>query len=157
AGTFREDLYYRLAAITVRVPALRERPEDLPAIARALLAREPATKDHRLDVPALTILSEHAWPGNVRELANALRVAAAMVEGTVIGRPELASAIGSSARASEDAEKPTLKETTLAALRTRHRQELRELVGRALAGSDGNKRQAARSLGVSRQGLYRVL
>ena len=94
--TFREDLYYRLAAITVRVPALRERPEDLPAIARALLAREAATKDHRLDVPALTLLSEHAWPGNVRELANVLLVAATMVEGLVIGRPELAAAIGSS-------------------------------------------------------------
>jgi DNA-binding NtrC family response regulator len=156
AGTFREDLYYRLAAITVRAPALRERAEDLPAIARALLAREPSTKDHRLDVPALAMLSEHAWPGNVRELANALRVAAAMVEGTVIGRPELAAAIGSSRR-TDDGDKPALKETTLAALRARHRQELRELVGRAIAGADGNKRQAARSLGVSRQGLYRVL
>jgi DNA-binding NtrC family response regulator len=157
AGTFREDLYYRLAAITVRVPALRERPEDLPAIARALLAREPATKEHRLDVPALAILSEHAWPGNVRELANALRVAAAMVEGTVIGRLELAAAIGSSARASASAKKPAIEETTLSALRARHRQELRELIGRAIATADGNKRKAARSLGVSRQGLYRVL
>ncbi|HEY8075332.1 MAG TPA: sigma 54-interacting transcriptional regulator [Labilithrix sp.] len=155
--TFREDLYYRLAAITVRVPSLRERPEDIPAIARALLAREPATKEHRLDVPALTVLSEHTWPGNVRELANALRVAAAMVEGHVIGRPELAAAIGSSLRASGGADQPSIKETTLAALRTRHRQELRELVGRAIASADGNKKKAARSLGVSRQGLYRVL
>ncbi len=155
-GTFREDLYYRLAAITVRVPSLRERPEDIPSIARALLAREPATKEHRLDVPALTLLSEHAWPGNVRELANALRVAAAMVEGHVIGRPELAAAIGSSVRR-EHPDKPSIKETTLAALRARHRQELRELVGRAIASADGNKKKAARSLGVSRQGLYRVL
>ena len=50
-----------------------------------------------------------------------------------------------------------MKETSLAALRARHRAELRELVGRAVAGADGNKRKAARSLGVSRQGLYRVL
>jgi DNA-binding NtrC family response regulator len=160
-GTFREDLYYRLAAITVRVPALRERPEDLPAIARALLAREAATKDHRLDVPAMTMLSEHAWPGNVRELANVLRVAATMVEGLVIGHPELAAAIGSSLTATRGGARANgaavVKETSLAALRARHRAELRELVGRAVAGADGNKRKAARSLGVSRQGLYRVL
>ena len=158
--TFREDLYYRLAAITVRVPALRERPEDLPSIARALLAREPATKEHRLDVPALTLLSEHAWPGNVRELANVLLVAATMVEGTVIGRTELATAIGSSHTARDNSRGDghlSVKETSLAALRARHREELRELVGRAVAGADGNKRKAARSLGVSRQGLYRVL
>jgi DNA-binding NtrC family response regulator/tetratricopeptide (TPR) repeat protein len=158
--TFREDLYYRLAAITVRVPALRDRPEDLPAIARALLARETATKEHRLDVPALTLLSEHAWPGNVRELANVLLVAATMVEGTVIGHPELAAAIGSSLTSRSPAGgdgAAAVKETSLAALRARHRAEVRELVGRAVAGADGNKRKAARSLGVSRQGLYRVL
>ena len=158
AGTFREDLYYRLAAITVRVPSLRERPEDLPAIARALLAREPSTKDHRLDVPGIAVLAEHPWPGNVRELANVLRVAAAMVEGHVIGRNEIAAAVASSIplRARADGA-PALKETTLAALRARHRAELRELIGRALASADGNKLAAAKSLGISRQGLYRVL
>jgi DNA-binding NtrC family response regulator/tetratricopeptide (TPR) repeat protein len=165
AGTFREDLFYRLAAITVRIPALRERPEDLPAIARALLARDPATKDHRLDIPALAMLTEHPWPGNVRELANVLRVAAAMVEGLVIGREELASAIDSSRLARTAADRarlqhegaPLLRETTLAELRARHKAELRALVGRAIASADGNKLRAARALGVSRQGLYRVL
>ncbi len=159
SGRFREDLYYRLAAIIVRVPSLRERPEDIPTIARALLARDPSTRNHRFDVPALTALAEHNWPGNVRELANALRVAAAMTQGTVIGRPELAQAIGVHVIgvAAEGPTARTPQETTLAALRARHRSELRELVGRAIAGADGNKRKAARSLGVSRQGLYRVL
>ncbi len=171
-GAFREDLYYRLAAITVRVPSLRERPEDIPVVARALLARDEATKEHRLDVPALALLADHSWPGNVREMANVLRVAAAMAEGKVIGAPELSTAIGSShlvrrgAQAGASGEgdgegsrgaKGPLRETTLAALRARHRAELRELVGRALAGAEGNKRKAARALGVSRQGLYRVL
>jgi DNA-binding NtrC family response regulator/tetratricopeptide (TPR) repeat protein len=154
---FREDLYYRLAAITVRVPSLRERPEDVPTIARALLARDPSTRNHRFDVPALTALAEHTWPGNVRELANVLRVAAALSEGNVIGRPDLERAINSGATRVEHTAQRAIEETTLAALRARHRAELRELVGRALASSDGNKLRAARALGVSRQGLYRVL
>jgi DNA-binding NtrC family response regulator len=158
SGAFREDLYYRLAAIMVRVPSLRERPEDVPVIARALLARDPATRGHRLDVPALTALAEHDWPGNVRELANALRVAAALVEGSVIGRNELAQAIlkGAVGRGAPVVARGP-EETTLAALRARHKAELREIVGRAIASADGNKRRAARALGVSRQGLYRVL
>jgi DNA-binding NtrC family response regulator len=158
SGAFREDLYYRLAAIMVRVPSLRERPEDVPVIARALLARDPTTRGHRLDVPALTALAEHDWPGNVRELANVLRVAAALVEGNVLGRNELAQAI---VKGAVGQGAPVLargpEETTLAALRARHRAELREIVGRAIASADGNKRRAARALGVSRQGLYRVL
>jgi DNA-binding NtrC family response regulator len=156
SGLFREDLYYRLAAITVRVPSLRERPEDVPVICNALLARDPATRGYRLDVPAMTALAEHDWPGNVRELANALRVAAALVEGSVIGRDELARAIGKASGRAPEGHK-TLEETTLSALRSRHRAEVRELIGRAIAGAGGNKRRAAGALGVSRQGLYRVL
>ena len=159
AGSFREDLFYRLAAITVRVPSLRERPEDIPTVARALLARDPAMRGHRLDVPALSLLAEHSWPGNVRELANVLRVAAAMADGDVIGRPDLEVALstGASARPRPGAAAALLEETTLAALRARHRTEVRELVGRAIARVDGNKLRAAQALGVSRQGLYRVL
>jgi DNA-binding NtrC family response regulator/tetratricopeptide (TPR) repeat protein len=157
AGSFREDLFYRLAAITVRVPALRERPEDIPTVARALLARDPAMRGHRLDVPALSLLAEHSWPGNVRELANVLRVAAAMASGDVIGRPDLEEALGPGVGPRTETRTSALEETTLAALRARHRAELRELVGRAIARVDGNKLRAARSLGVSRQGLYRVL
>ncbi len=157
AGAFREDLFYRLAAITVRVPALRERPEDIPTVARALLARDPAMRGHRLDVPALSLLAEHSWPGNVRELANVLRVAVAMADADVIGRPDLEEALGAGVRPAPHAAGPALEETTLAALRARHRAEVRELVGRAIARVDGNKLRAARALGVSRQGLYRVL
>jgi transcriptional regulator with PAS, ATPase and Fis domain len=157
SGAFREDLYYRLAAVTARVPSLRERPEDMPVIARAVLARDPSTQNKRLDVPALTALSEHTWPGNVRELANVLRVAASLVEGNMISGDELREAIRSSgARAVAPSERG-LDETNVATLRARHRAELRELVGRAIAAADGNKLRAARSLGISRQGLYRIL
>jgi transcriptional regulator with PAS, ATPase and Fis domain/tetratricopeptide (TPR) repeat protein len=158
ARAFREDLFYRLAAITVRVPSLRERPEDVPVIAKAILARDPTLAHFRLDVPALTVLAENAWPGNVREMANVLRAAAAIAEGNAIGREELAQALaqGSPRIARTDGSRD-LNEATLLELRVRHRAELRELVGRAIASADGNKLRAARALGISRQGLYRVL
>jgi DNA-binding NtrC family response regulator/tetratricopeptide (TPR) repeat protein len=157
AGSFREDLYYRLAAITVRLPSLRERPEDIPLIARAIFAREPGLQKKRIDVSALSALSEHAWPGNVRELANVLRVSGSLVEGSLISGDELREAIRSSAGRAPAPPERTLDETSVAALRARHRAELRALVGRAIAAADGNKLRAARALGISRQGLYRIL
>jgi DNA-binding NtrC family response regulator/tetratricopeptide (TPR) repeat protein len=157
AGTFREDLYYRLAAITIRVPSLRERPEDIPVIARAVLARDPAAQRLRVEVSALTAMSEHSWPGNVRELLNVLRVAAALVEGNMISGDEVREAIRSSGGRTAGPREATLDETSVAALRARHRAELRTLVGRAIAAADGNKLRAARALGISRQGLYRIL
>jgi transcriptional regulator with PAS, ATPase and Fis domain len=155
---FREDLYYRLAAIVVRIPALRERAEDLPHIARALLDRDPQTRAVRLDVAALAALSEHSWPGNVRELDNVLRAAAALRTGTMIGRPDLTDAILSMrSRSAAQPSAGAVPETTVAAVRARHRAELRGLVDRALAAANGNKLRAAKALGVSRQGLYRLL
>ena len=120
-------------------------------------ARDPTTAHLRVDVPALTFLAEHAWPGNVRELANVLRVASSLAEGNVVGRDELTDAITQGARTVQSVDSRALDETTLGALRTRHKAELRELVGRAIASADGNKLRAARALGISRQGLYRVL
>jgi anaerobic nitric oxide reductase transcription regulator len=170
AGRFRADLYHRLAVYPVAVPSLRDRVDDLPLLSAHILDRcrqQLGAGALRLSTAASERLREHAWPGNVRELANVLRVAAAMSEGRVIGGPELSAAIGSSHLARRGDAPPNgngapegktpLRETTLAALRARHRAELRELVGRALTSADGNKRKAARALGVSRQGLYRVL
>jgi DNA-binding NtrC family response regulator len=139
------------------VPSLRERREDIPTIARAILARDESTAHQRLDVPALTAIAEHSWPGNVRELANVLRVAAALSEGNIVQREQLSEAIAQGVAKKEVTVARPLQETTLATLRSRHRDELRELVGRAIAAADGNKLRAARALGISRQGLYRIL
>jgi len=84
AGRFREDLYYRLSGALVRVPPLRERPREVPVLARELLA-QACGRLHRpvpeLGVGALEALARHAWPGNVRELRNAMDFAAAALDG----------------------------------------------------------------------------
>ncbi|WP_437513402.1 sigma 54-interacting transcriptional regulator [Sorangium sp. So ce1099] len=86
-GEFREDLYYRLRQLVLEVPALRQRPRDLPVIAAAILERiaaERGTAPKRLSSRAISALSRHSWPGNVRELENALRAAAIFADGEVI-------------------------------------------------------------------------
>ncbi len=86
AGTFRADLYYRISVLPVMVPALRERPGDIPRIAQALVARfnrENGTK-LALSRPATDILSRCYFPGNVRELENCVRRAATMARGTAL-------------------------------------------------------------------------
>jgi sigma-54 specific flagellar transcriptional regulator A len=86
-GEFREDLYYRLRQVVLEIPALRQRPGDLPDIAAAILARiaaEWGTAQKRLSSQALAVLAKHSWPGNVRELENALRAAALFAEGETI-------------------------------------------------------------------------
>jgi transcriptional regulator with GAF, ATPase, and Fis domain len=99
---FREDLYYRLAAITLRLPPLRERPRDVPLLAAALLrqinedvrSQEPGYQDKSLSDAATEFVKRHAWPGNVRQLYNALLQAATMAEGAVIERRDVAAAAG---------------------------------------------------------------
>jgi DNA-binding NtrC family response regulator len=79
SGRFREDLYHRLAVVTLRLPALRDRPGDLGLLAHHLLRRAAPGKS--LHAAALGALARHPWPGNVRELDNVLRAAALLVDG----------------------------------------------------------------------------
>lgn len=109
-GTFRQDLYYRLAVVEVVVPPLRDRLEDLPLLVEHLLARIGAdggsrstgTPPPRLSPAALERLAAHSWPGNVRELENALRRAAAMWRPTSpddeLGPEDFADALGGASR-----------------------------------------------------------
>ncbi len=88
AGRFRQDLYYRLNVIDLVMPSLRDRPEDIPELARALLDRLGGT-DVTLDAAALRALSAYAFPGNVRELENILERALALCEGQRITSDDL--------------------------------------------------------------------
>jgi DNA-binding NtrC family response regulator len=97
AGRFRRDLYYRLAAATVVVPPLRERPLDLPILARTFLAEvcwQRGLPEGALSPGALRRLQLHAWPGNVRELKNAIQFAAEISDGDLIEARHLPESVG---------------------------------------------------------------
>lgn len=101
-GQFREDLYYRLAMVTIHLPPLRDRKSDLPRIAEHLLdmlnhqfaADEPGYQHKMLSPSAIAFVKSHPWPGNVRQLYNALMQAAVLTDGKKIGSEELLASIG---------------------------------------------------------------
>ena len=133
-GRFREDLFYRLNGIELKVPALAARPRDILPLARHFL---PAGK--RLDEDAERTLLRHPWPGNVRELRNVMQRAALLAPGDVIGSAHLALPV------TADTAPPVGDEPDRAAIEA------------ALARSGGVLAQAASELGMSRQALYRRL
>jgi DNA-binding NtrC family response regulator len=133
AGQFREDLYYRLNAIEVRVPPLAQRGADILPLARHFL---PQGK--RIEASAERALLAHAWPGNVRELRNAIQRAALLARGDAIGVADLGLPASPAAVAAGANEEPD-----------------RAAIEAALARSGGVVAQAAADLGLSRQALYR--
>jgi transcriptional regulator with PAS, ATPase and Fis domain len=151
SGGFRADLYFRLNAVRLRLPALRERGEDVVLLARHFLAEAAARAGREAPEPGPALLAhlrEYGWPGNVRELANgcafAVHVADARARVDLEHWPEtpLLTGPGAGAAAGLHAETRALEE-----------RRLRE----ALDRTRGNKSQAARVLGLSRQGLLKKL
>jgi two-component system response regulator PilR (NtrC family) len=154
AGAFRQDLYYRLNVIEVRVPALRERREDIPQLAQAILerlARENALKSAlELEPAALAALQSYAFPGNVRELENVLERAVTLSDGQRITPAEL------QLRRDVTAEMPAAAAggTPL----DQHVEEVeKRAIREALDKTGGNKTRAAALLGMTfRQLRYKV-
>ena len=143
-GSFREDLYHRLAVFPVRLPPLRERREDIVPMAEAMLAElAPARAPLRLDEGARTLLAAAPWPGNARELRNALERAAILADGPVLRVEHLWLDAGEASPTA--ASTGTLEELERAA------------IGRALAASNGNRRDAAAALGIGLRTLYEKL
>jgi DNA-binding NtrC family response regulator len=149
-GTFRKDLFYRLAMIEVKLPGLAERREDLPLLERYFL--EKFAKEYRKPLSGMTRraqtrLANYAWPGNIRELENVIGNACMMVDGPVIDVSDLPEEVrGQAVNVSgEDESLLSLEE-----LQKRHAQRVLERVG-------GNKSQAAEILGVSRATIYHLL
>jgi DNA-binding NtrC family response regulator len=145
AGRFREDVFYRLDVVTLRIPPLRERPEDVPVLARHFLdrfARRFGVATLHAPQALLDRLAGHAWPGNVRELENAIEALVALSPPDGLDLALLPGAAG----ADRTVEPLTLKERVQA--------YERGLVVEALRGAGGNRSEAARRLGVSRVTLH---
>jgi len=146
-GSFREDLYYRLSEISVKIPPLRERPGDAVLLAQAFLeryARELGRNIRGFTADALGALEMHAWPGNVREMENLIKRATIMAEGNQITAADLGLDAG-------HAEPPPFN------LRQARENAERLAVSRALAHSDGSIAQAAELLGITRPTLYDLM
>ena len=156
-GSFREDLYYRLKVVELRLPPLRERREDIPDLVKHFLAYFSARTDtHVRDIEpeALRLLQEYDWPGNVRELKNVIERGIVLAEGATLTiddlPPEMVSAAGSGSLRHQNTQ-PT--EHSKAQLDVVEREHIR----RVLQECGGNKRLAARRLGISRSTLYAKL
>ena len=156
AHQFREDLYYRLAVISLNLPPLRERKTDIPALAAAMLERinadfrrqEPGYRDKSVSDATITFVRRHPWPGNVRQLYNALVQAAAMTEGEVIHPADLRAAVADMARGPslDPLDHPLGDGFNL----DEHLQAIqRHYLQRAMQEARGVKTEAARLLGMA--------
>jgi two-component system NtrC family response regulator len=145
---FREDLYYRISEITIRIPALREREGDVLLLARVFLeqsSKQHGKQMHRFSKDALAALEAYPWPGNVRELENRVKRAVIMAENKQITASDLElGGSGHDERASFN-------------LREIRDQAERQAVVRALGHVGGKVSQAAELLGVSRPTMYDLL
>ena len=163
SGSFREDLFYRLNVVPIRLPALRERADDIPALAEHFLAKfNERLKKHVVGVEpdALEALSSYTWPGNIRELENVIERAVLFCDGQKLRAqdlsPEVRGPLAAPLLALSDADRQAalaseggLKEHVKVAMSRLER----ELVGHALSQTGGNVTHAARLLKISRKGL----
>jgi len=149
-GKFREDLYFRLSAVELKVPSLAQRPEDLPLLERHFLkafASQYNKSVSGLTRRAQTVLARYPWPGNIRELQNVIEHACMMTESDVIDVRDLPERVQNQAAAA-DADYEVLM--SIDQLQRRHAQRVLDHVG-------GNKVRAAEVLGISRTHLYQLL
>src|SRR6516162_1278807 len=152
-GRFREDLYYRLNVVQIRVPPLRERKEDIPLLANAFL-KEISERDGKafrpLSPDAMDCLLQYDWPGNVRELKGAIDSGMTLSTGKQISARDLPLAVRGGAESLAPREAVDQGQVNL-------QENERRLIVRALDESGGNRTAAAKKLGISRRTLHRRL
>jgi two-component system NtrC family response regulator len=148
AGHFREDLFYRLAVVVLRIPPLRERQNDLVLLAKVFLRRFAAQvgrENVEFSMQSLKAINAHAWPGNVRELENRIKRAVIMAEGGRIMAEDLELVTGGA---------PT---QPLRTLREARESAEREVIDAALRRHAGKISPAATDLDISRPTLYELM
>jgi two-component system response regulator HydG len=152
-GRFREDLFYRLNVIPIHLPPVRERKEDIPALANHFLSlyREKNKKEIKEISPkALDLLIRHDWPGNIRELENCLERAVIVARGELIAPADLPPAIQNLPAGKEDAEIPFPAGISL-------QEAEKALILKTLEDAGGNRSRAAEILGINRRTLQMKL
>ncbi|MDD2795210.1 nitrogen regulation protein NR(I) [Acidocella sp.] len=181
SGQFREDLFYRLNVVPIRLPPLRERPDDIPVLAQHFLnkAQSEGLPGKTIDAPAMAMLSAYRWPGNVRELENLIRRLAALVPQPVITEAVLAQELAGYTIAEEPPPASGDDADTMAAVVERHVARLlaairesgeegvlyeralaefeRPLIRMTLAETRGNQIRAAALLGLNRNTLRKKI
>jgi len=168
-GRFREDLYYRLKVVSIFLPPLKDRPEDIPALTDFFLAR--FSREAKVENPGITkkakaFLTTHPWKGNVRELGNTIQKALIFRRGTPISQEDILQAIrGDNARNSIELEKDeqAMRQWVRKALSSPSDEKLFDycmdlfagiIISETLNLTDGNRSQAAKLLGLSRPTLH---
>jgi two-component system NtrC family response regulator len=147
-GRFREDLFYRLSEISVRIPPMRERQGDRSLLAHAFLERFAQAQGRALrgfSVEAIQAIEAHAWPGNVREMENTIKRAVIMSDGPHITQEDLGLAVSTE-----------LENEPLNLRQVRDEAERRAVI-KAISRSNGNVAHAAEMLGISRPTLYDLM
>jgi two-component system response regulator HydG len=149
AGAFRQDLFFRLNIVQIKLPPLRERKSDIPLLVNFFLEKfsDPGRPVRTISEDAMRRLMAHDWPGNVRELENAIERAVALGSGPILHIADLPSNLqqGSSEKSLDSNELTTLEEVE------------RRFIFRALRETNGDKLAAARLLGIGKTTLYRKL
>ncbi len=159
-GAFREDLYYRLNVIPIRLPPLRERRNDIPLLVNHFLNEASEQYGHRLarvSDETLAVLMDYPWPGNVRELQNAIQFAIVKSAGRIITPADLPLELIDRQRAGAHRQPSAASGAAVLPARGAQRKLDPHSVRSALRQTGGNKARAARLLGVGRATLYRFL
>jgi transcriptional regulator with PAS, ATPase and Fis domain len=148
AGTFREDLYFRLGAFVISIPPLRDRRDDIPPMAHEFVRRAATRmgKDVRtVSAEAMTLLIRYSWPGNVRELEHAIERAVILARGTTVTVRELPPELSESRARAQFGDTLDLK------------QHEERLIRKALERFNGNRKKAAEALNISPVTLWRKM
>jgi DNA-binding NtrC family response regulator len=158
AGTFREDLFFRLRVVEIWLPPLRDRPDDVPLLAQVFL-REFAKENDKpiagFTADALELLRNYSWPGNVRELRSSIEHAVVLCRGERVSARDLPPGLRSAAQPGGPAGAGVSPRVLHDDLTVQEAEK--QLILRALKETDGNRRLAAQKLGMSLRSLYRKL